>query len=250
LIDIIVICRPTYRFVSWAYLAYVNLFLFWFLIPTILGSSLICLFRAAAFFSEISLFTAVKTFSFLLLVIYHLAFWDISSIPSTLCSRLCLPVYLVWMSLLSGLETVIIISSPLFGLFLGLASEIIVEACDGFDKIVHRLGKLLNSHNILNISLQSLIELCHLSTLVPGHSERVLRETCEVFENGALLFRRYKLELCRSYFVEVPIGFIKEDNVFFYVLQYLPDFWGTLDYRAHVQVMGHVGFESGVNVSP
>jgi hypothetical protein len=137
-------------------------------------------------------------------------------------------------SLLPRLKTVRIISSSLFGLFLDPASEVIVEAGSGLDKVVYCLRELLNNYNILNIGLQSLIELCHLDTLVLDHSGYVLREAYEIFGDGALLLRRYELELCRSRFVEVLIRFIKEDNIFFNIFQYLPDFWGILDCRAYV----------------
>jgi hypothetical protein len=186
------------------------------------------------FFNKISFFTAVETLPFLLLITCHLAFRNISGVSSISYGYLCLLVYFVWVSLFSGLETVIIVSSPLFSLFLGPASKVIIEADNDLDKIIHCFGKLLNNYYILNISLQSLIELCHLSALVLGYPRRILREACEVFGDGALLFRRYELELCRSYFVEVFIGFIKKDNILFNILQYFLNFWGILDYCAYI----------------
>jgi hypothetical protein len=153
-------------------------------------------------------------------------------------------------SLFSGLETIAIVSSPLFSLFLDPTSEIIVEASGGLDEVIYCLGEFLNSHSILNVGLQSFIELCHLSALVPGHSGRVLREAREIFGDGALLFRCHKLEFCCSYFVEVPIRFVEKGNILFNILQYFLDFWGTFGCRAYIQIMRHVGFESGVSVSP
>jgi hypothetical protein len=88
---------------------------------------------------------------------------------------------------------------------------------NSLDKIVHYFGEFLDGYYILNISLQSFIKLGYFSTLVLSYSKYVLYEACEVFGDGVLLFRRYKLEFYRPCFVEVLIRFVEEGNIFFYV---------------------------------
>jgi hypothetical protein len=100
-----------------------------------------------------SFLTVIKAFPFLLLVAYHLVFRNAPGVSSVPYDRPYLLIYLIWISLFSGRKAIMIISSPLFNLLLGPASEIIVETDDGLDKIVHCLGEFLDSHNILNISL-------------------------------------------------------------------------------------------------
>jgi hypothetical protein len=145
------------------------------------------------FFYEVFFLIVIKAFPFFLLVVCNLASRNIPNIPSVSYGYSCLLVHFVWIVLFPRLETVMTVSFLLFGLFLGSAPEIIVEADNGLDKVVYRIGELLNRYNVLNISFQSFIKLGYLSAFVLRYLKRILREACKVLGDRSFLFYYCKL---------------------------------------------------------